>query len=460
MPASTQQKSAPVLGLVLAASALLGGCATYRPAPLAVDAGIDRSTLLQALALPSPVHPRLAAAELKLDQPLGELDVARLALLLNPDLRAQRRQVGVADAQLFAAGLLPDPQLTLAVDVPDSAGLVRALTGGLGIDLGSLVTRPAAREASQHALEKVRLDAAWSEWLIINQVRTLCRRIHFLKLQVGIAEQSTAATRALFDLSAANKQRGDARLDETAVYQIGFIDAQDRALSLQRNLDQARLQLNTLLGLSPADVLRLAEPPAMGDLLIDNDQLLREAVDQRLDLGALREGYQAQESEVRRAVRASIPLPQLSFNRARDTSAVWTHGLGIGLSLPLWNRGRGPIRIGLASRDQLAAEYAARVYQAGMDIAAASSDLKAIERQRAALAHELPSLTAASTVLDKAARDGNVPLLTSETTRAALLDKQLVLSSLEQALAEGEVALDTAAGRLPANLPPAKEDGE
>ena len=107
MLVSTRQKSAPIIGLALAASALLGGCATYRPAPLAVDAGIERATLAEALALPAVVHPRLAAAELKLDQPLGELDVARLALLLNPDLRAQRRQIGVADAQLFAAGLLP-----------------------------------------------------------------------------------------------------------------------------------------------------------------------------------------------------------------------------------------------------------------------------------------------------------------------------------------------------------------
>jgi outer membrane protein TolC len=434
---------------ILALSLTMAGCATYRPAPLAPEAGLVRPDLAEAVALAPVAHPRLPAAVLRLDQPLGELDVARLALLLNPELRAQRRQAGVADAQLFAAGLLPDPQWSLAVDVPGTAGLVDALTAGLGLDLGNLLARPAARQASRHALEKVRLDIAWSEWLAINQARTLCRRIHFLQVQADIAGQSTTVARRLFQLSAENKRRGDARLDETTIYQVAFIDAQDRHLAILRSLAQARLELNALLGLKPADELRLAPPPPAGRFHLDSNQLMHDAIGQRLDLRALREGYLAQESELRRAVRASIPLPQLSWNRARDTGGVWTRGVGVGLAVPIWNRGRGSIRIASANREQLAAEYEARVYQASMDIAGATSDLEAIEAQRAALALELPSLASSADVLDKAARAGNVALLTAQTTRAALLDKQLVLSGLEQALAEGEVALDTAMGRLP-----------
>ena len=48
--------------------------------------------------------------------------------------------------------------------------------------------------------------------------------------------------------------------------------------------------------------------------------------------------------------------------------------------------------------------------------------------------------------VDKAAREGNVTLVTYETVRASLLDKQLALSVLEQAQAEGEIALETAVG--------------
>ena len=110
----------------------------------------------------------------------------------------------------------------------------------------------------------------------------------------------------------------------------------------------------------------------------------------------MREGYLSQESQVRRAVATSIPLPQLNWNRARDTGSIWSRGPGIGFSLPLWNRGRGDIRIATATRNQLAAEYSARVYQTRGDIAAARTDLAAIEAQRRALAAEIPSLIAAA----------------------------------------------------------------
>ena len=368
---------------LLSLPVVLSGCATYSAAPLAPDSGLDRPILADAARMKPLGHPRLPAKALNLDQPLDELDLARLALLLNPDLLAQRRQVGVGEAQLFSAGLLPDPQLSASIERPYSPGLVNALTTSLGVDLGSLLARPAAKAASQHSLQKIRLDVAWAEWLAINQVRTLSRRISYLERQLEIAGQSASAAKTIYDLSAANKRRGDAKLDETTIYQVGFIDAQDRSLSLRRNLAAARLQLNSMLGLAPTADLRLAPPPPVLDADgLDADRLTQVALRQRLDLQALREGYLSQESQVRRAVAASIPLPQLNWNRSRDTGSIWSRGPGIGFSLPLWNRGRGDIQIATATRGQLAAEYSARVYQTRGDIAAARTDLAAIQAQQ------------------------------------------------------------------------------
>jgi hypothetical protein len=41
-------------------------------------------------------------------------EVAMIAVVNNPDLKATRDQVGVAEAQAFAAGLLPNPQFSFA----------------------------------------------------------------------------------------------------------------------------------------------------------------------------------------------------------------------------------------------------------------------------------------------------------------------------------------------------------
>jgi outer membrane protein TolC len=41
-------------------------------------------------------------------------EVAMIAVINNPDLKAARDQVGVAEAQAFTAGLLPNPTFSFA----------------------------------------------------------------------------------------------------------------------------------------------------------------------------------------------------------------------------------------------------------------------------------------------------------------------------------------------------------
>ena len=88
-------------------------------------------------------------------------------MLANPDLRSLRTQQQLADAQVFAAGLLPDPQLSLGFDsllAPSGQGLSSAFTGGLTLDLlGALATRRVERQVAGAAAEQVRLDIGWRD---------------------------------------------------------------------------------------------------------------------------------------------------------------------------------------------------------------------------------------------------------------------------------------------------------
>ena len=429
---------------------LLGlfGCATYRPAPLpTVEALLQRKPAVSAQV--SPEHPLLPARSIDLEAPLTDLDAARLALIASPELNATRAQVGVSEAQLFAAGLIADPQISLSVDRPDVAGLVNALAAGLSFDLASLFTRAVRLAGARSAATKVRLDVAWSEWLALNQVRTLVRRTVALERQVAVADQAEDAAAEIYKLTEQNMTLGDARLDDVTVYQVGYLDAQDRLLSLKRQLTATRQELNALIGIPPHALLALSaarHPQPLEGL--DSDALVLAAAHDRLDVRALEAGYAAQERGVRLATKNAFPLPQLSFNRARDTSAIWTRGIGVGTSLPLWNRNRGEISIAVATRAQLAAEYAARIHRMRADVVAQVEDLRAIDAERRALAGQLPKLEESARIIAQATREGSLPLVTYETVRAALLGKQLNLLALEQAQTEGEVALETSIGTL------------
>ncbi|WP_026285257.1 hypothetical protein [Thiomonas sp. FB-6] len=97
---------------------VLGGCASYRAQPLAErpdSARHLRSLRVDTARIPLP---RLAAQRIDLDQPLPLAAVAALAVLDNPQLRLARDRLGVAQAQAFAAGLLPDPQFSTSRDFP------------------------------------------------------------------------------------------------------------------------------------------------------------------------------------------------------------------------------------------------------------------------------------------------------------------------------------------------------
>src|ERR1700674_4433748 len=137
--------------VVFLLGASLAGCATYREQPLST-----RSTLLDRIP-DVTIDPRqmplpeLAAHTFDPTNGLDITEVAMLAVVNNPDLKTARAAAGIAHAQAFAAGLLPDPQLSLAADVPDAgqAATFTAYNFGLSYDLIALLTRAPRRAAAQ-----------------------------------------------------------------------------------------------------------------------------------------------------------------------------------------------------------------------------------------------------------------------------------------------------------------------
>ena len=128
---------------VLSVALVLSGCASLGTASLpplaervgAVDAEIARSLLQDA---PQRVPEWLPPQRIDLSKPLDADMLGLVAVLANPDLRALRQQAGVADAQVFAAGLLPDPTISLGVDFVaggPATTLGNALSGALGQNL-------------------------------------------------------------------------------------------------------------------------------------------------------------------------------------------------------------------------------------------------------------------------------------------------------------------------------------
>jgi outer membrane protein TolC len=435
------------LAIVSAATLALSGCAAYAPAPLSrgQDAALAQPDLGAIARQAAQVrHPRLAPVAIDPGRPLTPQALGLIAVVANPDLRAARAKAKVAQAQVFDVGLLPDPVINLSYD-HKFAGPDPFDAWGAQVmeDLMALRDRGASLSAARAARDQVRLDLAWQEWQAAGQARLLATRIVALERIWGLEQGTRAAADTA--LAQALALGGDLKADDVTARRLAAADADDKANQTEKDLDAARLDLNRLLGLPPQTLLEIAAPAA-SDPPLDAEALFARARAERLDLQALQAGYASQEAVVRKAVLDQFPSLQLTINRAQDTTGNQTLGPAVNFTLPVWNRNQGGIAIAKATREQLRAEYDARLFATRADIADLTGQIALEQRQRAAIAGQAQALDRAAAASEAAAARGDLPATAAEAARQAAADKAVALAGLDQAMAEQQVALELAVG--------------
>lgn len=436
-------RSRAVLAAMLLTGAGLAGCAVYRPAPLAgeADAVLRQPDLSAAL---SQARPKPVAIDLS--QPLTPEALGLIAVVTNPDLKAERVKAKVADAQVFDAGLLPDPSITLGADYllsgPDPTN---GFTGQVAVDLNALRTRQVSLKIARSARDQVRYDLAWQEQQTAGQARLLAARIAALGQALALDEQARDTARRTLTRTLEAAARGDVKADDVEARRIAAVEASDKTLQAERDFGAARLDLNRLLGVRPDTVIRIApETPPQAQL--DAEALFAQARARRLDLRALEAGYDSQEATTRKAVMDQFPNLQLTISRAQDTANNQTLGPQVNFTLPVWNRNAGGIAIARATREQLRAEYAARIFATRADIAELVEGLKLARRQRDDMAAQVGPLVRIAAATEQAVARGDIAQASGDAARQSVADKQLALVGLDQAIAEQTVALELAVG--------------
>lgn len=433
---------------VLLLAGLVSGCASYRQKPLRSADAVMAAPDLALISLNAAKidRPFLTPQTIDLSRPLTLNAVAVITVLNNPDLKAQRLKAGVTDAQAFAARLLPDPTVQLSFDERISGPDVRNGFGGqLGFDLAKLRTAQVTRESGLASRAQVRFDLAWTEWQAASNAQVQAVRIVALDRQLELARATLASAEAWLSRVQRAAGRGDIAGSETDSRRLALIDASSRVRSGERDLATARLELNKLMGIPPDTVVAIAEP-APPQTPPDSATLTTQAIARRLDLSALRAGYGVSEADVHKAILEQFPNLSLTLASARDTAGNLTLGPQLGFTLPLWSRNRGAIAIASATREQLRAEYDARLFQTRADIAAAVSGLAVVGRQRAELIAQLPAIGRYAAATDQAARRGDLSLSTAESAAQSLRDRRSALAALDQQAAEQTILLEQLSG--------------
>jgi len=242
------------------------GCTTYHPMPItseAVDGKLQPPDMAELRILASKInHPILPPVEMNPNEGLTPNGAAVLAVLLNPSLRAIRDQRAVSSAQVFDAGLLPDPDLTFSLDVPtggDTAGRVNAYGLGLDWNVTSLISRTAKVGEAKARREAVDLDIAWQEWQVAQGAKAAVYQLASLQSQIALLEQvrqSMAENLAHIQRAVAD---GSMTVDTLNTAQAANSRANESLLELEKQADHQRLKLMRLIGLPAGTQIHLSK---------------------------------------------------------------------------------------------------------------------------------------------------------------------------------------------------------
>ncbi|MFO7178326.1 MAG: TolC family protein [Pseudomonadota bacterium] len=399
-----------------------------------------------------------------LAKPLTPATAARIALLNNPGVRAQVEAVGIAEADFFAAGSLPNPVVGGALRFDGHGGPeieIEAL-----VNLSQLVLLPARRGVAAAGVAAARAEA-------IGAVLDLSFEARRALFQYQAARQSLDLSRTVLAALSAEAHAADVLRESGAITELEQVQRQalfeEARLGFQAaelRVAAARERVNALLGLFGAETRWEATPelprPPTKELPLDT--LERRAIERSLDLAVSRERFR-HAAEQANVARVEGFLPELRAGVSAERGEEWSIGPAVELELPLLYQGQGEVASAHArmrAERHVHTDIAVRVRAAAREVALR------LEASRAAVAYfERVLLPLRRRALEQsqlqynAMQIGVFDLLQArrdqvETERAfvdALLDYWIARTDAEQLLSGRLTASPAAVGAASAPVP-------
>jgi outer membrane protein TolC len=416
-------------------SAMLTGCAAYHPAPLPTAPELANDPAQLAHQLPNGGQIDTAA-------PLSLRDIAALAVLNNPDLRATRAQHNVAAAELMTASALPDPSITGGfAALLGGPGTMPAISGALSQDIGALITYKAGKQAAKAGLEQVDAGIIWQEWQTAAQAEQLAVTLCADQETLRSLQQDTALLSGIDQATQTEIGQNNLTLNDGAASMTALAISQSASASAAQAAQHDAAALDALLGLQPGTPITIAPPmlPTQPPGILA--PALASLPERRPDLIALRYGYQQADAKLRAAILTQFLPLSLGAGGGRDTTGVVSAGPQITLTLPLFNRNRGAIKTAEATRAVLAAQYQAALDNAAGGAQALASDIALLQAQateaQAGAQHAASMAAAARTAFAQ----GQINATALSNLQTAAGERQRNFISLRSQLQRAQISL-------------------
>jgi len=440
------------LAVALGGEALLGGCALYHPLPLA--RAPDLVGGLSGLRTQIPAtRPGEAGRRIDIEKPVGIDDVGLLAVLNDPELRAEQGQADLAQANLLQASLLPNPSASVSyARLLGGTDVAPAWTASLSQDVKSILTYHTHKKSARFQAQQVNADLLWQEWQVAQKARLLALDLYYGRQSLDLSRRELH----LLDQEVKKVQRAiqTRNLDFTALAPL--LTAKAAAEQAVASLGLTQLQnwqsLDAMLGLDPEVRFAIATP-SLSPLPADLTALLTSLPDRRPDLVALQLGYRSADEDVRTAIIGQFPAFVLGGQWGQDTSNIRSAGPLATFDLPIFDRNQGQVAQTRATRLVLHEQYQAR-----LDDAFAS--VRGLDAQVRRLTEDLDNASGAAAAAEtmsqsarKAYAQGNMDQRSLADFETTAVDRRVEALALARSLGEAQITLTVELGL---GLPPTR----
>jgi outer membrane protein TolC len=361
---------------IAAALAALGlaGCATFSP-----DGGfgaIEKTTQERAGAQPRWQRTdadRDAVAALvreKLAAPLSAEDAVRIALVNNPGLQATYGELGIAEADVVAAGRLPS--IHIASLKTKYGGEIVKIEQAIGIEVIALLTVPLRHRFESKRFERVQAEVARDTVAVAYETRRVWIEAVSAEESARYMAQVKEAAEASAELARRMARAGNFSRLQQMREQAFYADAVAQLARARQSAVAARERLTRLMGLSGRNAdYRL--PERLPDLPASPAQpaeVEAAALEERLDIrAAQRDAASLADSLGLVKTTRFINALEVGRARTREGDSPFAYGWEFRIEIPLFDFGTARV----ARAEALYLQAVSRVAQAAVD---AESELR------------------------------------------------------------------------------------
>lgn len=426
--------------MLIGLAAMIHGCTSYHPLPLA-----RRSRLAGRVADLRVEIPAVAnGGKTEIIDTSKPIDIDRiglLAILNNPGLKSEVGELGVAQAGVTQASVLPNPSVNVSyAALLGGAATVGGYTASLSQDVASIVTYRSRIKSAESRAAAVNADLLWREWQVAQKARLLSVDLYWADQSIGLSERELSLLSEELTQVRAAIAAGNLELSALAPLLAAKASAEDALATVKLDRLKNWQALDALLGLRPDVRFSIARPrqrPSPPKI----DALIESLPQRRPDLVALQLGYRSSDENVRTAVLGQFPAFILGGSWNSDTSNIRSGGPTFTFDLPIFNRNQGQIAQARATRLLLHQQYQSRLDETNGTIRGLVTQ---IQRLSADLVQARAAARSAESLLRDARRayaQGNLDQRTLTDYETTALHRELHVVDLERTSGEDRVSL-------------------